>query len=254
MEGKMHLKSIGQAMLAYASDHQGGLPGMIDPPNWGPGDKLPLFEYVNYVSSQGDRLNLDGVNPQPEISAYRSRSDVSVSEYGRYVSTKEGLSSYAVNMMVHLGRPRMSTAFPDGLSNTIYGGEHLTVSMRPYISVNSYGAVQSILTPGPNNVPGDEYPNPRVGVFANKASFDVLPITTTNPLMTFPSVPNVTFQHCPTSQAADSRLLHSTLPQGLLVVMGDGSTKCISSNISVNVFWSLITPAGGENVILFDGD
>lgn len=251
LECKLNLRSISQAMLSFAADKQGSLPGILKPPEWNSADRLPLFEYVKYVSSYSlswnDLSMVSPLHPLPEIKAYRSPNDSSIADFG-YVPSYQGLSSYAVNMLVHQGKPRLSTNISDGLSNTIYAAEHLTVSWFPGKgSVNCYGAVQAIPV-----VPTTAYPNPRIAAFANAGSYDVVPVQQVSPLLSVPSVPGVTFQHLPTVMQADPGMLHSTFPQGLLVSMCDGSTRCISPKISVNVFWSLITPTGGENVKLDD--
>ncbi len=254
MENKSNLRSISMAMLAYASDHQGSLPGIIKPPDWVPGDKLPMLEYVKYLAPEsisGPRYY--GLPEYPEVKAYRSPTDLSVLSFDHYLVTSGGLCSYAANMLIHLGRPRMSTSITDGLSNTIYVGEHLTLTGRAYYGTGSYFAtnVYSMYSRFGINPDGSldlTLPDTRHAVFANAAAFDVVPVTSGSPPVTVPSIPGVTFQHLPSWEIANSGLLHSTTSQGLLVGMCDGSTRIISPSVSPAVFWAAVTPSGNESI------
>jgi hypothetical protein len=44
----------------------------------------------------------------------------------------------------------------------------------------------------------------------------------------------------------DSTLAQTPHRGGMLVAMGDGSVKTVSSSVSVPVYWGAVTPAGGE--------
>lgn len=60
------------------------------------------------------------------------------------------------------------------------------------------------------------------------------------------SQPGATFQNRPRVEDADGKLLQSPHPGGLPVALFDGSVRTLSTGISEETFWGLITPNGGE--------
>ena len=73
-----------------------------------------------------------------------------------------------------------------------------------------------------------------------------MPVTDSTTGETVASIRGSTFQLMPTVQQADSRVLQASHVGGLTVAFFDGSVRTISPRVSENVFWSLITPNGGE--------
>ena len=74
----------------------------------------------------------------------------------------------------------------------------------------------------------------------------MVPITEGNPPVTRPSVPGLTFQVRPKRLEADMRIPQTPFSAGLPVALFDGSVRTLRPGISPAVFWSLVTPAGGE--------
>ena len=73
-----------------------------------------------------------------------------------------------------------------------------------------------------------------------------MPITDPITHFTTASVPGRTFQVRPTPQEADGYTPQTPFAAGLPVAFFDGSVKTLSPRISETVFWSLVTPNGGE--------
>ena len=65
---------------------------------------------------------------------------------------------------------------------------------------------------------------------------------------TVPSVPGLTFQVRPTPREADGYTPQTPFAAGLPILLFDGSVRTVSPGIDPSVFWSLVTPAGGEVV------
>jgi prepilin-type N-terminal cleavage/methylation domain-containing protein len=249
-----NLRSVGQAMMQYASAHQGVLPRLADPKRSSPGDKLPLNEYVKYLQGESYRPAGYSVVSYDSVPCYRSPSDLSILEIAppdlRIKYEKYGFSSISTNTLVHVGSGRMSSAAPDGASHTIYAGEHNSITFLEEESWNLYF--------GP--LPDWDINNPSVYLsggnrysgFANAGFHDPLPVTSGNPPTTLCSSPGITFQHRPSAYEAKPGLLQSTLHYGLLVCMVDGSVRCISPSVSETVYWGAISPNGGEMTHLLE--
>ena len=73
---------------------------------------------------------------------------------------------------------------------------------------------------------------------------DVYPVV--NNSKTEPSRKGLTFQLRPTVAGCDPSYPQSPYSSGLLVAWADGSVRMISASISPSVFWSAVTPDGGE--------
>jgi len=94
--------------------------------------------------------------------------------------------------------------------------------------------------------------------FSRRASFsdypmyaDVYPITTRGPdgqPFTNGSVPGKTFQVRPSLSDCDPTIPQSSFPGGIITGFFDGSVRFLNPSISNEVYWSLVTPAGGESV------
>jgi prepilin-type N-terminal cleavage/methylation domain-containing protein len=167
-----------------------------------------------------------------------------------------GPTSYAFNTVGFDGPVKFPTSITDGTSNTIAFSERYfesfkqsmmsTVSredMMPWswlMYANSNPALEDIL-PGVLNNLGERRPS-----FADAGWGDVVPVTAGSPPVTRPSVPGVTFQLRPAPREADMRLPQTPFSAGLPVALFDGSVRTIRPGVSPEVFWSAVTPAGGE--------
>jgi hypothetical protein len=62
------------------------------------------------------------------------------------------------------------------------------------------------------------------------------------------SVRGLTFQVRPRVEDANPKIPHTPFANGLPVALFDGSVRTLSPRIEEHVFWSLVTPNGGEVV------
>ncbi len=120
-------------------------------------------------------------------------------------------------------------AVTDGLSNTVFLGEHSAV-----LSDNTWVGV----------IPGAvDCPTPRFAFsFCDVAATQVLVHSGPNPGENPPLI------HPPNSRLAKVCSMYAEHPGGCNVLMGDGSVRFASSNISQAVWPALATRAGGEVV------
>lgn len=158
-------------------------------------------------------------------------------------------SSYSANILAFQGyRPSLTADFPDGLSNTLCFAERYAMLPQDQFIAGRNDADQWLI------YDCGEWPPPRFGFaigsrrasFADPAWKDVVPITSGDPPVSYPSVPGVTFTVLPNPATADSKQLQALQPSGLLVSLMDGSVRIIQSSIAENVFWGMVTRAGGE--------
>ena len=152
----------------------------------------------------------------------------------------DGLASYAYNAMVFHGAPRLPMSIRDGTSNTIGIAEH-------YAKCAGKGWVVFIWSLRFSSGDGGS----RRASFADAYYGDVVPVIFGNPPRTIPSIPNLTFQAAPRLDESDARIPQSPHSGGMIVGMMDGSIRFISSGLSPEVFWSAVTPDGGEPITDF---
>ncbi len=167
-----------------------------------------------------------------------------------------GPTSYAFNMAAFAGPVKFPAGLSDGTANTIAFCEHYYESFKqslmsplppeallPY-SLLSYGNADPAycdITAGVLNNLGERRPS-----FADAGWGDVLPVTSGSPPVTRPSVPGVTFQVRPAPRDADMRIPQTPFSAGLPVALFDGSVRTVRPGVSPEVFWAVVTPAGGE--------
>ncbi len=153
-------------------------------------------------------------------------------------------TSYAANMTTFEGLPNLYSSIPDGTSNTIAFAERYTRSYRFRDGVPPQWASFSYIMGTPPNPPGD-YHGERRPSFADRAWDDTIPKAGSSG--TQGSRPNQRpFQVRPRLQEADATVPQSPFSGGLLVGMFDGSVRMVSESVSESVFWSAVTPNGGE--------
>jgi hypothetical protein len=152
------------------------------------------------------------------------------------------VTSYAGNAQMFAFKTRMNMII-DGTSNTIAYAEHY--------AFNCGGAEFSWFSDGVMSVPpivtqahGLHYV--RRATFADKEMGDVYPIPTEPKPTTIGSVAGLTFQVAPKQAECDPRIAQSPHTSGLLVALGDGSIRSLSSRMSESTYWAAVTPAGSE--------
>ncbi len=175
--------------------------------------------------------------PPPHVPAYISPIDPTFNANAGD-GVIYGNASYAANAQVFRPGYRLPESIPDGMSATIAFGERYARCRATDADWNT-----PVVTGGGAFPEG---PPLRRATFADPVIvFDVVPMTTAA-AGTRASVPGLTFQLRPAQQACDYRVLQSPHPGGLPVALMDGSVRTLHPTISEAVFWSAVTPDGGE--------
>lgn len=163
-------------------------------------------------------------------------------------------TSYAVNAQVFLPGSRYPASIPDGVSNTLFYGERYS---RCHFTAAAWCGTASKTRP----TFADGGP-----LLGGNNSGQVYPVRSATSPYSEPSRPGVTFQVRPLwweppwddQQALLNLLLHppagfcdndqpqTAHPGGMVVGLGDGSVRTVSPSIAPHIFWSLVTPKGGE--------
>lgn len=155
-----------------------------------------------------------------------------------------GDTSYAVNPILFRIGAKLPGSVPDGLSNTIAYSEHYA---RCHTTYFSWSLMSATCLDGKGNQVPCSFGSHRA-TFADDMFTDVLPVTIGDPPVTTGNVPGLSFQVAPLTQDCDPRIPQSPHPSGLLISLADGSIRTIAPSIRPETFWSLVTPAGGEEV------
>lgn len=144
------------------------------------------------------------------------------------------VTSYPVNPLVFKPGARLLTSIPDGLSNTIAFTEHYSTC----------GDTTFMYILGPTDTP-----TYRRATFADAempGRPDVYPVVTGFPPRTTPSVPGMTFQVRPSLEACDPRIPQTPHTSGILTGLFDGSVRTTAPSVTPTMYWSAVTPDGGE--------
>ncbi len=242
-----NLKQVGLAVHHFADVHQGKLPTVSGEGRSANADSslffalLPFLEHGNYYAEV-----TAGARPRGSaytVPQYVSPADPTLRDY----RDAEGLASYAANARVFSQNPNLTTTFSDGASNTIAFAEHYSLDCAG-AQYNWFVYDDPLLLPGVFNI------LLRRGTFADFSAAnrpydplkdDVYPITTGSG-STRPSVPGLTFQTRPRADECDPRLAQTPHANGMIVALGDGGVRVVSSSVSVATYWAAVTPRGGE--------
>lgn len=160
------------------------------------------------------------------------------------------MTSYAYNMSGFRGPVKFPLGIADGTSNTIAFAECYYLRYYPPFTLRDFSQMMysehSPAYEGPIPGFGLGTVGPRRPSFADAGWDDIVPVTAGAPPVSRASVPGTTFQVRPALQRADARQLQTPYSSGLLVAMFDGSVRTIRPGVDETVFWSAVTPAGGE--------
>jgi prepilin-type N-terminal cleavage/methylation domain-containing protein len=173
----------------------------------------------------------------PDVAVYKSPADPTL-HLNPVFERMKGKCSYALNMVAADGGIILPMTFADGMTNTVCASESFYLKQDPeyyYDYTNIFG---------PTN-PNEPYGRRRA-TFADAGWNDAVPVTMNS--STTCSVPGLTFQVNPSLTELDFRIPQTPFAAGLPVAMFDGSVRTLSPRIAETVFWSLVTPAGGEVV------
>jgi hypothetical protein len=183
------------------------------------------------------------------VPAYQNPLDPSQVQPG---DQYEHLVSYVSNAWVFNLSRRLDNGFPDGTSHTIWLTEHYSRCGEAtfeifYASQSSPRGGPSADSPGHSSMP--TFANYGYHPYCSWAppEGDIYPVTSGNPPRTT-SWDGRTFQLRPSRAQCDPRLPNAASSNGLQVAMGDGSVRTVRPGVSAEVFWSAVTPAGGEVV------
>lgn len=174
----------------------------------------------------------------PIVKCYRSPADPSL-----ILDPEErhrGKCSYSCNMLVFNGSFTMPFSLPDGTHSTIAYSERYGMPSKSgeiFLFDRIFPAAQDVA-----------WGNTRRATFADTDSKDVMPVKDAATGQTVASRRGVTFQLRPTVEEADGKMLQTPYPGGLPVAFFDGSVRTLSPSIAETVFWSMVTPNGGEVV------
>lgn len=159
---------------------------------------------------------------------------------------KIGPCSYGVNPLVFRRNAKMEFSVPDGSSSTFAVVEHYAYCKKTGFS---WSLIDSECVDGRTGKRVPCYPT-RIhrATFADSNYADAIPITTNSPNgpVTVGSLPNATFQVRPQQNQCDSRLAQTPHSSGMLAAFVDGSVRTLQAQMAPNVYWAMVTPAGGE--------
>ena len=234
------MRQLGLACHHYAGDHGTALPTYF-------GYDTTFFKLLPYVEQ--DKLYreiMDGTRARENYPVAQFRCPVDPTIESPH---DPGSASYAANALIFLRmRAEIPATIRDGLSHTILFSHHYAFSYREAAAAINYTQFDWLADGTFPQIPGrnpGEYVLIRRATFAEKEAGDVYPVTQGN--RTVGSVRGLTFQARPSIELCDPRIANSP-HNGLPVALADGSIQFLSRSIAEEVYWALVTPAGGEVV------
>ena len=254
LESQNNLRQLALAFHSFATTHEGRLPGILSAVGTEPETNERRF--LSILPHLGIRLPewRPGIHPSelhPTIKTFVSPADPSIALISVFMHDFDGSvsivpaqqpTSYSYNMSALEGSPRLPASFPDGTSHTMALGERYYYCALQGVQFRYNSMHSAPILLGHKHYNGD-----RRNSFADRGWDDVLPVTTGgSPPVSVASTRGRTFQVRPHPNEADARLLQTPHSGGLPVAFFDGSVRVISPSVSEQVFWSAVTPSGGE--------
>ena len=243
-----NLKQCSLGMHNLSNMHNDRIPGIIS------------FEYL-YTSETRSvhfqllpflerpiKLQIDPITRQeiiPVVSTYICPSD---SSDRKLVSPIVGAANYVINARIIEGITFSIMNLPDGNANTILFTEQYRHSAFDNLSIQWHIDSIACKNSGMNGDPNTFVTSSRRATFADRACQDIQPSTTGNPPRTFSSDRPTSFRTMPSHDKAYSRVPQSPHSSGIHCGMADGSVRLFTPNTSEEIWWSAVTPAGGETV------
>jgi prepilin-type N-terminal cleavage/methylation domain-containing protein len=244
-QSQNQMRQILLATHQFATAHEGQLPTMDASSPFSP-VLLPILDHID----RGELMSKPRV-PKPNspedkelwrVKLYMSPADPSFAYYPDDPSkvTDDGNCSYAVNMLAFSGAPNLNHSFKDGAANTIALAErYARCSAR---SLHHFGYLV-VISPS-STTPWVS----RRATFADKELKDVYPVSAGDQSLSTGSVPGKTFQVRPSPADCDPSIPQTPHAGGMLTGMVDGSVRTVSGIVLPEVFWSAVTPSGGESI------
>lgn len=177
----------------------------------------------------------------PTVKLYRNPSDPSITIRPEVYRIRNDKISYALNMTALDGSVSLVSSLQDGSSQTIAFVDKYFAS-NPVKGGESYHTYSWGFGPTVNEIYGHRRPT-----FADSGWKDVLPVTDPKTLTTRASVPGKTFQTAPRLEDVDHHVPSTPFRAGLTVALFDGSVRTLAPAINESAFWSMVTPAAGDN-------
>jgi type II secretory pathway pseudopilin PulG len=250
MECMNQHKQIGIAWHNAAGQHGGRMPS-AERGYKGGGESL-LFALLPHIE-HGTFYEEVQSGKRPRGNNYCMRQYICPADPTIVQNTECGTASYAANFQVFTGKPLLPHTFRDGTSSTIAFAEHYAYPPGTQFDWGYEG--EPLAFPPPDSLTlhrptfADFNPGKRP---YDPAKDDVYPVTSGSPPTTMGSIPELTFQRRPRVQDADPRIAQTPHSGGMVIGMGDASVRTLKQSIAPSVYWSLVTPAGGERVALPD--
>lgn len=251
MQSMNQMKQITLAMHHFAADHEGRFPCMNLA---APSDESHVFSSILPYIERGEFVTQPYTPPgatEPQtllvnVRLYQSPADFSLAAYPDNPFASDGNCSYAVNMRAFGGYPNLNRSFPDGPSNTIALAEHYARCGGTAAFAWDMAGISFDTNTG---MPGTVWAKRRP-TFADDGWGDVVPLTSGNPPVSWGSVAGKTFQVRPRLEDCDCTIPQTPHLGGMLTAMADGSVRTIAGAVAPMVFWSAVTPDGGEAIQL----
>jgi hypothetical protein len=244
-QSQNNIKQIVLGLQGVASDNGGKLPGTLRSEK--PFRSDTLVTLLPYVDQQKvyEFLHSDATPRRrrlyAQVSLYLNPLDPSYHapnpsmDFGNGNTAKLAVSSYALNAQFFQINPRMSL-MTDGASQTIWISEHYGWNCNNTTFLYTLGASSDWKPFQPPTF---------AQVKARPAPGDYYPVTTGRPPIST-AADGKTFQVAPLLKDCDPRLPNASSSYGLQIGLGDGSVRTLSPTIAPQVFWGMVTPAGGE--------
>jgi prepilin-type N-terminal cleavage/methylation domain-containing protein len=255
MQSMNKLKQLSLGCHIYTDLNDGRLPFFSSAGNSGDPEYSPFR--ATFALLEGYRpTDSDGTSDSTFANrVYQSPADPSFTES----SNHRGNMSYAANAMAYRRGASMAATFSDGTSNTLNWTEHYAKCGGLGGFIASYDQPSIRIAIPSNGGPKYYWDSPRRPSFADIDCGDVYPVPDPRTGLARPKiqrdwsidesgiVPRM-FQLAPKPSECDPAVPNSPHREGLLVTLFDGSCRTISGRVTEGVFWSLVTPAGGEVV------
>jgi Tfp pilus assembly protein PilE len=236
VEAKNHMRQLTIASGNFAATNDGKLPSLE-------GNRAKNSIFTELIPHLGG-IVLNTADTATTIrSSFLSPADPSI--HSDHPDNK-GDCSYALNSLV-FENGLFQTMFGDGTSNTLLFTTHYA-KCKGTAFVWSLRRVTCMSYGGPNQVTQVLCVKPPIhrGTIADPGVDDIRPVPGKTTGRSEPSVAGLSFQPTVHWNECDYRLPQALQNNLLDVAMADGSVRTVRQGVEPWVFWSAVTPNGGE--------